>query len=276
MIPFDKIPQMMRDLDISHLKISDSLKNPIYVIEEGDAESAIVKLLAVKDSICHYQRVMIKAATASQAKGNYTNAAIWTVVFSPSNTGVPIIQQPIAGAVPAGYVSEREVALKYELEKLKQEHSFDKRMEELEKKFDKKKGFNVEPWHIMATGEALGWPQERTEKYVKLLTLSNSDFSGRQVSGLAGSPEAKQAKTTVTVEGTAEEKKSQEDLEKLAQQAQGEFIAIMEKFGHEGSVTLLSKLNTLSNSVKPQIIIDLLQGLIDKPHFAETALTFIK
>jgi hypothetical protein len=141
---FEQALTLIEEQAIVHVVVETFNKDRVLTVSEETPPQVAEKLRGYKDFISPLSKVIFVAATKSQRDANLKGAAKWQVMTNDlpivSHTGTP---------THTGYISPKENDLQMQLLKLQNDVALNKRIDELEKKYEGKKGNEMGDWMKM-------------------------------------------------------------------------------------------------------------------------------
>jgi hypothetical protein len=206
---FDDSIKLIGDQKLNHLKVLDPEGKKVFDLHGSTPDDLISQLQSYENILRTYGRLKFLAATEGIYKQNWKDALTWNIVFG--NTPVSPSPAPLAGAVPAGYISASEAALMAQVKELTLQSAYDKRFAELEKKIEEKDNSGFEKYMPMA-GLFLDLDEKKIQNMMALAGLQSA-INGK--GALAGPPQVQ-----TTVEEAELIQNIQKEMEQLSQKVE--------------------------------------------------------
>jgi hypothetical protein len=223
---FSEALELLKDGKYTNVQVTDSDGKRLLDCEGLTSETLILKLEQFKPQLSSYGRVRFKVATEAIKRANWKDAYVWDVNFIGDYSGVSSNNELKPFSPGIGFISQNEATLMSQLEGLKKEMEFNKRFDELNKKLEDKKSFNVKEFLPLAPMLSLFF-DIKPDKMLQFSQMAGAMNATQNTThtGIAGLiPTDKKT----TVKGTPEEQalilSINDNLEKLSEKVSVEKI----------------------------------------------------
>lgn len=207
---YEHILKLIEEHKIIAVKIDDYKGKLILRFDEQTPAQLIHKLTMYQDTLTGYGRVVIQAADENSTKKLWRDSFTWEVEFwSMGNNNK---SQAPTHFIQPGMISAAEAELKLELAQLKQEHAFEKRMNELESKMSKKGDDGDLMKYLPLMGLLFKIPEDKLAQMGTLSQVSAA-LSGKQNTQGTGVNGIGSLKENPELKATPEEEKVYDEIE---------------------------------------------------------------